>query len=184
MSRFLSEAIEKSRDCLRGISLHPRVNAWNKSPAVGLAYYGYGSGAAHVLPQDEMILRHRFPPEMLSLLFSDLYSKESIIQNRSGELCRHFESVLNVDDRKYMLEATVDACGILFHYYARPLTNFADYFHLTRESPSEFPKLPRKEEVPTPIARIPTNEIHSDEQGNAIFEFGKHRYKMLLLRMP
>jgi hypothetical protein len=184
ITRVPYEGVENSGDFLRGISLHPRVNAWNKSPAAGLAYYGYGSGAPHVLPQDEMILRHRFPPEMLSLLFSDLYSKESRIQNRSGELCRHFESVLNIDGRKYMLEATVDARGILFHYYARPLTNFADYFHLTRESPSEFPELPKKEEAPTPLARIPTKEIHSDEQGNAIFEFDGHAYKVLLLRMP
>jgi len=184
MSTFISQAIENSRDFLRRISLAPRVNAWNISPAAGLAYYGFDSGTGHVLSEDEMILRHRFPPQILFVIFSDLYSKQSTIVRPSGEACRHHESVLHIDDKKYMLEATIDSRGILFHYYARPLTNFADYFHLTRQSPSEFPALPGKEEAPISATKMPRTEIDCDEQGNAIFPFDGHAYKMLLLRMP
>ena len=184
MGRFISEAIEKSRDFLRGIYLAPRVNAWNTSGAMGLAYYGYDSGAVHILSREEMILRHRFPPGILSLIFSNLYSKQSKIERPSGEICNHWESVLHIDGAKYMLEATVDTRGNLFHYYARPLISFGDYFHLTRESPSEFPPLERKEEVPMPLAGIIPEGITSDKQGNATFEFDGHTYKMLLLKIP
>ncbi|MCX6991177.1 MAG: hypothetical protein NTX49_08985 [Chlamydiae bacterium] len=181
---FLTEAISKSRASLSRTSLAPRVNVWNISGDRGLAYYGYGLRTEHVLSPEEMILRHRFPPGILSLLFSDLYSKESTIQRPSGEICRHFESVLYIDGKKYMLEATADSRGTLFHYYARPLTRFADYFQLTRESPSEFPVLKGKAEAPTPLAGVSTEGIRSDPQGNATFEFDGHTYKILLLRMP
>ena len=83
-----------------------------------------------------------------------------------------------------MLEATIDARGILFQYYARPLTNFADYFQLTRESPSEFPSLKGKEEPPSPLPGVSAEGVMSDPEGNAIFEFDGRTYKMLLLRMP
>ena len=174
--------MQKASPFLRGISLAPRVAAWNESPEAGLDYYGYGSAAGHVLPRAEMILRHRFPPQMLSIVFTDHYSKHSILERTSGERCKQSESVLEIDGKKYMLEATVDSKGVLFHYYARPLTRFADYFHLTRESPSEFPALAGKEADPTPLPEVRADGIEYDPQGNAHFDFDGRHYKMLLLK--
>ncbi|MCX6990005.1 MAG: hypothetical protein NTX49_02905 [Chlamydiae bacterium] len=181
-SRASTHVVQKASPFLRGISLAPRVAAWNESPEAGLDYYGYGSAAGHVLPRAEMILRHRFPQQMLSIIFTDHYSKHSILERTSGELCKQSESVLEIDGKKYMLEATVDSKGVLFHYYARPLTRFADYFHLTRESPSEFPALEEKEAAPTPLPELRTDGIEYDPQGNAHFDFDGHHYKMLLLK--
>ena len=181
-SRASTQVVQKAIPFLRGISVAPRVAAWNDSPEAGLDYYGYGSAAGHVLPRAEMVLRHRFPRQMLSIVFTDHYSKHSTLERTSGERCKHFESVLEIDGKKYMLEATVDFKGVLFHYYARPLTRFADYFHLTRESPSEFPALAEKEADPIPLHEVRTEGIEYDAQGNAHFDFDGHHYKMLLLK--
>ena len=170
---------------LPGISLHRRVSIWNESGAAGLHYYQYGRrDQQEILDPEEMILRHRFPPEILSILFNDRYSKVSVKQRDSGEPCTQWESVLEIDRKKYLLEATVDSKGILFHYYARPLRRFEDYFHLTREAPSEFPTLGETEAPPTPLPAVIAKGITLDGQGNAIFRFDGHNYKMLLLKMP
>jgi hypothetical protein len=181
MPHLAAEALQKSKTFLDRILIDPRVAAWNESAAAGLAHYGYGLGAGDLLSESEMVLRHRLPPQILNLLFSDRYSKISISERSPGRFFQEWEGVLEIDCKKYILEATIDPKNILFHFYAKPLRSFADYYHLTKESPSEFPTLSGKKESPIPFTEISTEGITFDLQENAYFVFEGRSYRLILL---
>jgi len=182
MPPLAAEAMRKSKTFLQRIFIDPRVEAWIHSAAAGLLHYGYGAGGGDLLSESEMVLRHRLPPQIINLLFSDRYSKISIIERSPGKYYQEWEGVLEIDGKKYILEATIDPKNILFHFYAKPLRSFVDYYHLTKESPFEFPILSGKKESPIPFSQISTEGITFDLQENAYFAFEGRSYRLILLK--
>lgn len=174
----LQESLLASKAIVASWKLAPRVEAWRRSAAEGLAHYHYNP-ATHALSEAEMILRHRLPPQMLSLVCNELFSKQ-IHRERLPAGSTHYESCIFIGGNRYMVEATLDERKKLYHFYARPIRTFEDYISLLREAPEEFPEL-GAEMAPLDLRGVEEG-ITFDLQGNAQFDFEGRHYKVLLLK--
>lgn len=154
-----------------------RVRAWQKSAELGLACYRYDERIPGSLPRDEMILRHRLPPQLFKLAFRPEYSLESVWTNKSLAECRHFKSLLYIEDKPYILEATVDQDGVLYHFYAKKITSAID---LTSSGITELeePPAPEIEEEPF-LEFVCSKEVVYSAEGDALITFEGHTYKLL-----
>jgi hypothetical protein len=127
---------------LQSIQIHQRVEAWRISPEKGLEYYKFFTApSTHHLSAEEMIKSHRFPEIFFSIIFNKNYSKEKKILSGSGHYHDHYRSVIVINEKKHILEATVDQSNVLYHFYLRPITRLGDYFEITKDSCEEFPPL-------------------------------------------
>ena len=129
------DSFDRTLRYLDRIYLEKRVDVWTESIEMGLEYYHFDDPAyGHELSREEMILRHRLPPQMFILAFNDNYSiKKDWLNPRTEKICKKRECCVLIDGRKYILQATVDDCSILFHYYARPIHRFQDYLQEKKE---------------------------------------------------
>ncbi len=169
------DIFRESRQIIDSLAIHPRVSVWGESYEAGLAYYGEGT-----LSEAEMVLRHRFPPELMLLAFHPLFSDKGSWLNEKGEEHDHWESIVHINGRKFMLEATVDKRGVLYHFYTRPILGCSDYTMIS-SSPSEFPTL--GDSLKVKASAIDIAGIKFDgERGNAILNFEGNVYKVLRLR--
>lgn len=179
---FLAESCRIAQGVLDTISIHPRVGSWFKSEKAGLTYYDFENPeAGHVLSREEMVLRHRFPMEILLLILNPFYSKT--IDNRD-ELEEGFtkrKCIAVIDEKKYFIEAIIDAENQLFHFYGRPIRSLSDYVAFTVHSPSEFPAL-RAEATLAVTPEVRFEEIRFNPGGDALINFEGHEYKILLLK--
>lgn len=157
--------------------LHPRVSSWMNSAEEGLISHHYDT--THILPQHEMILRHRFPMSILPFLFDDSFSKHSLWQEREGY--DHFESLLLINKKKYILEATLNPEGVIFHLYARPVKSFTDYYSMVYLSPTEFPTLTRSYDA---VRECKEDASILFESGNVIIPFEGSSYEVIRLKDP
>jgi hypothetical protein len=138
----LGRSLEKSASLLQSITIHPRVEAWYFSKEAGLEYYHFHSEpSTHHLSEAEMVRSHRFPEIFLSLIFNKNYSKEEKILRDNGTIHTHYRSVVIVDERKYILEATISEVGVLYHFYLKPIKKLIHYFEMTKDSIAEFPPI-------------------------------------------
>ncbi len=117
----------KAADLLVTFSIHPRIRAWQRSIEAGLAHYHYDESIPGSLPRDEMIIRHRLPPQLFKLAFRPEFCFESLWPTEAALQQRHFASLLYIDDEPYILEGTIDHDGILYHFYARKVTSAKDF---------------------------------------------------------
>lgn len=158
-----------------------RVKSWQKSIAAGLAHYHYNETVPGSLPLDEMILRHRLPPQLFKLAFRPEFSFKSLWSPVGGLQQKHFDSLLYIDDMPYILEATIDQEGILYHFYARKIETNEDF--VTREitaPPEDHLHLDLHDPEEPFLEIVCGAEVVYNAAGDAEISFEGHRYKLLL----
>ncbi len=162
-------------------TIHPRVRAWQRSSEEGLAYYHYDEAIPGSLPPHEMILRHRLPPQLLKLAFRKEYSVKSLWKADGATLeHRHFESLLGIDEKLYILEATIDQNEILYHFYARKASSTNDYIKKEISVPKVVAFTPEDTEAEDPFLEIVSGgEVVYNSTDDAIMTFEGHVYKLL-----
>jgi hypothetical protein len=100
------------------LKFHPRVSSWLSSKEEGLAYYKFDAATSSI-SEEEMILRHRLPKDLLIPLFNKHYSQAAIWHDGKRALKKRQASLL-IDDRAFTLQATLNGAGELYHFYAQP----------------------------------------------------------------
>lgn len=178
----ISASIASAKTKLSEFTILDRVQAWLHSSERGLEAHGFDSGsAAHVLSREEMIIRHRFPKQILLLVFNPLFSKQMEWVDPRGRTLEHYETFLYIDGSKYMLEATITPARQLYHLYARPIRRMEDFQSLVNVE-AEYPVLGEdggREKHPLTCDEA---GITFDEHASALIVFeGKH-YKVPRLR--
>jgi hypothetical protein len=161
-------------------TIHPRIRAWQKSIESGLSHYHYDETIPGSLPRDEMILRHRFPPQLFKLAFRSDFSFQSLWPKEAPIQHRHFDSLLYIDGTLYMLEATIDPDGVLYHFYARPIKSTQEFASRGITPPDEISHT--EEAAPTEdlfIEVIAGSEVVYTPTNDAIITFEGHTYKLL-----
>ncbi|NDD58175.1 MAG: hypothetical protein EBZ47_02825 [Chlamydiae bacterium] len=153
--------------------IHPRVDAWFRSAKEGLLSHKYDS--SHFLPEDEMILRHRFPTEIVRILLDPRFAKKRNFSNHSHQVC--LESLMKINHKKYKLEAAIDEHNRLFHLYAKPLVHLSDYLSATFSSKVEYPPL---SEAKGPLVYpSSSSNIQKTLEGSICFDFEGNYYEIL-----
>jgi hypothetical protein len=183
----LDESFDRTYRYLDRIFMEKRVDVWTVSAEAGLEYYHFDDPAfCHELSREEMILRHRLPPQLFILAFNDHYSiKTDWFNPRTEKMCKKRECVLSINGRKYLLQATVDERSILFHYYARPINRFQDYIHetaLDRHMHDASTKDASIDESPKALSFERSGFIFDDQQTVHIDFEGRH-YAIAKLRL-
>ncbi len=152
-------SLTNAKTFLGSLHFHLRVVSWFTSAEAGLKYYGFDDPRnPQTLSREEMTLRHRFPPQLLLLAFNPLFAKQSKVPTPDGRIVTQWKSILLIDGKKYLLEASADEENCVFHLYAKPVTNFFDYFKRT-------PVLAERLSSPTAKAATPHSTIETDEGG-------------------
>jgi len=136
----LAASMESAQDKLRILSFHPRVKSWHTSAEAGLDFYGFGhEGVSHELSREDMILRHRLPKDLLLLALNPHYGIKKSITLKSGDVIdEHYETCLLIDGKKYVLEASINHLGVVFHFYARRVTKVEHYQQMLSISDLQF----------------------------------------------
>jgi hypothetical protein len=187
----LKASIEKASDYLKTITFHPRVKVWQKSAEAGLAYYHFASeGAGAVISSEEMVLRHRLPLDLLILALNPHYGIKKPIKLESGEIVHdHFETCLLINEKKYVLEVSINHKGVLFHYYARRVRCIQDYQQMLSITPDQYASV--REVIKSPkafieegeeFAPISAGELTFDKDGNVGCIVDKNTYQVPVLK--
>jgi hypothetical protein len=172
--------LDERTSVLEGIRVAPRVRAWQTSAEEGLAFYAAARPTGEGLLDEEMILRHRLPLDLVELLLDPAYSKKGAWNSPTGEIHDHFKGLLYIDTKKFVLEVTFDRDNILYHFYARELRNISDYA-MSLNAPFEFPPLGAScgPDINTPLVRMIEPSI--DEMGSFHIDFDGRHYRLLKL---
>jgi hypothetical protein len=182
LAEDLKSSLVKSKAFISSVFFHQRVKSWQKSAEAGLAYYHFDDPeAGHVLSEPEMVLRHRLPKQLFLFAFNELYSKAQIWTNEDGQENTTWQSCVSIDGQKFVLEATIDSKQILYHYYAKPLRRWFDYFGFSQK---KYPSLSKTSEAKDEelLASIQTEGVIFDTMRNALISFEGRTYKVLLLK--
>jgi hypothetical protein len=175
-----SKESEEKDEVRKSIQLDYRVAIWNESITRALAHYRYDPQALGAVPKDEMILRHQIPLEFLELVFNPQFSNQGVWTTPAGEEHPHWESLIAIDERKYILEVTMDLTDTIYHFYARPLRSTGDYVMVLQDR-EEYPPLARElKERATPLTFV--GEICFDEHGNGLIVKDSSTYKIVKIR--
>jgi hypothetical protein len=179
----LKESIKSSFLFSQSIRVHPRVESWRISAESGLEYYKFSSEpSSHHLSQELMVRRHRFPEIFFSVIFNKNYSKEKQIRAKSLCYHNHFRSVVIINEKKHILEATVDTSNVLYHFYLRPISTLGDYFEITKDSFEEFPPLgSMKPSESKSVQPLDISGFVVDPDGHLHLSFEGGHYKILYL---
>mgnify|MGYP000190278418 CR=1 FL=1 len=162
------------------IRIASRVQAWQISQEEGIAFYRLARPTGEGLSESEMSLRHRLPLDLVPLIRDSSYSKKGEWCAVRGERHDHFKSLLYIDAKKYILEATFDKENVLYHFYARELRTVSDY-SMSLYAPFEFPSLGESREVETSAPITRGTGIRVDEMGNGHIDFDGRHYQLLKL---
>lgn len=176
-------SLHRSSLFLREITIHQRVDSWRISASDGLQYYRFHTDpSSHHLNEDEMILSHRFPEIFFTIIFNENYSKEQKIQRENGELHTHYRSVVLINKRKYILEATLDNSNTLYHFYLKPIKKLSHYYEMTRESLAEFPPICQLQTPKSrPLESLDLVDFGLDPDGHILIDYEGNNYKVLYL---
>jgi hypothetical protein len=172
----LEESLVRASEHIQSITMHPRVISWMHSSEEGLKSHRYD--ASHLLSIDEMILRHRLPREILSLVMNPFFSKKTSWKQKEGY--QSYESLALINKVKYIIEATLSPQNCLYHLYARPIRSWQDYYSLTIDAPSEFPALGPKFQVSDSPIKLKEN-LSIQKNGNILINFESRTYEFILL---
>ncbi|NDD57937.1 MAG: hypothetical protein EBZ47_01610 [Chlamydiae bacterium] len=180
-SSILESFISETQGFLDQLAIADRVESFFLSQEEGISYRGMDSESEYC--RSQMILTHRFPREILYFLFHPKFSICKEYYDKFENLQTCFQSVIYMNEKKYVLEGTVDRYHVLYHLCARELKAFQDY-SLLQFSPTEFPALS--------TAKLNMASIHSwlgsinlayDLQGDARFMFENKSYKIVRLHL-
>lgn len=179
----LKDSIKSSFLFSESIHIHPRVESWRVSAESGLEYYKFFSEpSSHHLSEELMVRSHRFPEIFFSVIFNKNYSKEKQILTSSGCYHNHFRSVVVINEKKHILEATLDASNVLYHFYLRPISRLGDYFEITKDSYEEFPPLGSSKSADRKSAKpLDVLDFVIDPDGHLHLCFEGGAYKILYL---
>lgn len=190
-SSSFEASLKLAYEHLTTLEFHKRIKVWQRSEEAGLDYYQFGqAGISHDLTREEMILRHRLPKDLLLLSLDPHFGVKKSITLSSGEVIEnHFESCLMIDGKKYILETSINKNGVVFHFYARRITNIQDYQQMLTFSPSEYPTIQRlaigsiaSEDEGKEFEGIDVARLSFDKDGNALCVFESHTYQVPILK--
>jgi hypothetical protein len=160
-------SLERSPLKRHSYAIHKRVSVWSESFESGLRYYKFGESGEEILPREEMILRHSFPLDLLEFAIHEDFSRRGEWKSESS-IHDHWDALISIDEKKYILEVTVNERGEVYHYYARPRRYIEDNEMIIR-SVSEFPDLAASAAQTSPPVVPKRGEIEEDEKGNVSF---------------
>ncbi len=133
----ITQSVLEMQYKLREISIHERISIWHKSTEEALSSRQLKRGQG--LSDHEMILRHKFPRQILTYIFSPFFSVEHPADPETGRSL--YESLMLIDGKQHILEAVLSSDLVLIHLYARPISCFSDYFRVAKNCVSEYPPL-------------------------------------------
>jgi hypothetical protein len=148
-------------------SINQRVLVWSESAEAGLRYYKFGESGDETLSREEMILRHSFPLDLLDFAIHEDFSRKGEWRSETS-IHEHWDALISIDGKKYILEVTMNERGEVYHFYARPRMYVEDNEMFIR-SISEFPDLAKSSDVSRLTALPKRGEISEDEKGNVTF---------------
>lgn len=187
----LEASLHKASTILDTFQFHKRIKVWQRSKEHGLEYYQFGhDGVAHELTQEEMVLRHRLPKDLLVLSLNPHYGIKKPITLASGEVIdNHYESCLLIDGKKYILETSVNSKNIVFHFYARRVQHIHDYQQMMSFAPSEYPTIKSIAQGSSALGDegkefegIDVSRLIFDKDGNVSCDYEGHTYQVALLK--
>lgn len=181
-SVIITDQLKEVQTRIQHLRLHPRVASWLISKEEGLRYYRFEEEPEkHILSREEMILRHHFPHQVFTALFSDRFAISSSWIDADGSKHPQQVAIAIINNKKYRIEASSTTDGALIHFYARPIHRFDDYFKMTIHSPEEFPSLSGSYEKEDELSKS-EEAIDLDEKGNIVVDFEGRTIKILALR--
>lgn len=180
-AKTIDDAFRATQEFLEGITVSQRVSLWEHLPEEALKLYRFDESKA-ALSKEEMILRHQFPKDIALAIFNELYSLPKNFLKDDSRVHRSFHSCLMIDEKKYILEATLDEDNTLYHLYARPLRSTSDYFEWMR-IPSEFPMLGHKGCSKDTFEGLNVSFFEVLDGGHLGFSAWGHSYKILNLKL-
>jgi hypothetical protein len=160
--------------------IHERVLLWTSSTEEALALYDYDESVAGSLPREEMILRHSFPVEMIKYMLHKDFSRRGIWENEKT-MHRHWDALIEINTKKYILEVTMNDRDEIYHYYARPRRCLSD-IEMVFHSPAEFPPL-RTDRVSSEVVQHIEGFIEMNELGSLIYRDEKNGNLFKLIRL-
>jgi hypothetical protein len=124
IDRLLSSYRESYRTFRENYLLHPRVLVWQKSSSAGLLYWKErGEYRPIDVTDEELILHHRLPRQVLFLAFDPHFSFEGRRKIEKSRLL-----YLLIDNNKYLIELSLNERSQVYHFMARPCRNFTSIF--------------------------------------------------------
>jgi hypothetical protein len=177
----LQESIQSSFDFLQTVEIHPRVDAWRISSEKGLEYYHFDSvPSSHHLSREDMVKGHRFPEIFFSIIFNRNYSKVKQIQKENSHFHDFYRAIVVLNEKKHMLEATLNDSKVLYHFYLRPIKRLGDYLEIAKDV--EFPPLALPiQSAQKPMRSLDLAEFSIDPQGDICLSYEQGNCKILYL---
>lgn len=135
---YLSQVWRKTNGIIENVTLDHRVNAWFLSRAEGVASRA-SSRTSKIYSEEQLALTHRLPVEVLHLCFHDCYSRFKVMSEHPEKTTK--TSLVKINEKMHTVEMTMDKNECIYHFFARPMNNLADYFSKTGVLDADFPPL-------------------------------------------
>lgn len=176
----MTASLQTTQVLKASLNIADRVSVWFHPSDKKAGIRARGMIQENPFIQEKMLITHRFPEDILLLSLNPHFSKKTAWKHNLEHTL--YQSCILIDEKKYILEATVDAKEILYHLCAKPIAKWQDYFLPS----SEFPSLSQdtKYYAKTPQVSPLTTKLSWMENGNIQFPFEDRRYELIRLYTP